>query len=100
MYAVFRENTYLTDLSLTEHPAFQEFHQAHADQPGYKGTVIADMGEGRFFSITLWQTEKDMHAARVFLGPVVQRLLGPLMTTPSKLLGTGRVVANDLEQLA
>ena len=97
MYAVFSENIYPTNLNLTENPRFQEFQQAHADRSGYKGTVIADMGEGRYLSITLWETEENMHAARVSLGPVVQRLLDPLMTMPSRLLGTGRVVANDLD---
>ena len=95
MYAVFRENTYPNDIDLTEHPNFHEFQAAHADRPGYKGTVVAEIGEGRYLSITLWQTEDDMNAARAALGPVVQRLLDPLMASPSKLLGTGRVVLND-----
>ncbi len=96
MYAVFRENTYPSDLDLSEHPRFQEFHRAHSDQPGYKGTVIVNIGDGRYLSVTLWQTEEDMKAARETLGPVVQGLLNPLMTSPSKLLGTGRAVVNDL----
>jgi hypothetical protein len=37
-----------------------------------------------------------MHAARVALEPVVRRLLDPWMTAPSRLLGTGPVVASDL----
>ena len=96
MYAVFRENTYPIDLNLSEHPNFQEFQHAHADQPGYKGTVIVAIGDGRYLSITLWQTEADMNAAHAPLGPVVERALESLMATPSKLLGTGRVVMNDL----
>jgi hypothetical protein len=37
-----------------------------------------------------------MDAAREALGPVVGRLLEPLMTSPAVLLGTGRVVVSDL----
>jgi hypothetical protein len=37
-----------------------------------------------------------MAAARSALEPVVERLLNPMMTSPSKLLGTGCVVVNDL----
>ena len=96
MYAVFRENTYPTDLELNEHPDFREFQQKHADQPGYLGTVVTDTGNGRFLGITLWATEADMKAAREVLGPVVRLLLDPLMAAPSELLGTGRVVVNDV----
>ena len=95
MYAVFRENTYPADFDPNTNPNFQEFHQAHAGQPGYRGTIVTDAGNGRFLSITLWETEDDMNSARQALGPVVGRLLDPMMVTPSKLHGTGRVVLND-----
>ena len=96
MYAVFRENTYPADLELNEDPNFREFQQKHAEQSGYMGTVVTDTGAGRYLSITLWATEADMKAAREALGFVVGRLLDPLMTAPSKLLGTGRVIVNDV----
>jgi hypothetical protein len=57
---------------------------------------VAEVGGGRFLTLTLWETAEDMHEAREALGSLVDRLLNPLMTAPSKLLGTGRVVANDL----
>lgn len=53
MYAVFRENTYPADLKLAEHPDFQEFQRLHADRPGYAGTVVAEIGDGRYLSITM-----------------------------------------------
>jgi hypothetical protein len=37
-----------------------------------------------------------MAAAREAMGPVVERTVSPLMTSPAKLLGTGPVVFNDL----
>ena len=96
MYAVFRHNTYPIDLELDKDPNFRGFQQKHAGQPGYRGTVVTDVGNGQYLSITLWATEADMNAARDALGPVVGSLLDPLMTAPSKLLCTGRVVVNDV----
>ena len=96
MYAVFRENTYPNELELDRDQNFREFQEKHADQPGYLGTVVADTGNGRHLSITLWATEAEMKAAREALGPVIGSLLDPLMVSPSKLLGTGRVVVNDV----
>ena len=96
MYAVFRETTYAPDQSIVDRREFQEFHKAHASRHGYKGTIVADAGNGRLLTVTLWETADDMDAARKALGPVVARLLDPLMTSPSKLYGTGRVVINDL----
>jgi hypothetical protein len=96
MHAVFRETTYAPDQSLVDRPEFQEFQKAHASRRGYKGTIVADVGGGRFVTMTLWETADDMNAARQALGPVVERLLSPLMTSPSKLYGTGRVVTSDL----
>ncbi|OQW33916.1 MAG: hypothetical protein A4E19_19320 [Nitrospira sp. SG-bin1] len=59
-------------------------------------TVVTEVGGGRFLRLPLWETAEDMHEAREALDPLVDRLLNPLMTAPSKLLGTGRVVVNDL----
>jgi hypothetical protein len=39
-----------------------------------------------------------MNAARVALSPVVGKLLDPMMTAPSELLGTGKVVVSDVEK--
>lgn len=96
MYAVFRESSYAPDRPIHESSEFREFHRAHADQRGYRGTVVTEVGGGRYLTVTLWETADDMAAAREALGPVVQRLLGPLMTSESQLLGTGPVVMNDL----
>ena len=96
MHAVFRETTYAPDKPIHLSREFQEFQQAHARRPGYCGTVVADAGNGRFLTLTLWDTAEAMHSAREALGPVVERLLEPLMTSPSVLLGTGQVVVNDL----
>ncbi|MGH8671873.1 MAG: hypothetical protein ACREUA_07535 [Burkholderiales bacterium] len=96
MYAVIRETSYAPDKPIYESQEFREFQQAHAHLRGYTGTVVADVGSGRFLTLTLWETAEDMVSARETIGPVVQRLLDPLMAAPSKLLGTGPVVVNDL----
>lgn len=96
MYAVFRENTYPTDIRIERDRGFVEFQKKHADQPGYLGNMVVEAGDGRYLSITLWTSEADMKAARQALGPVVSKLLDPLMAAPSKLLGTGRVIVNDV----
>ena len=96
MYAVARETTYIPGAPVFRSPEFLEFQEAHAKRPGYRGTVVVDVGEGRYVTLTLWQTADDMNAAREALSPIVQRLLEPLMMAPSVLLGTGPVVVNDL----
>jgi hypothetical protein len=96
MYAVFRETRYAPDREVVSTPEYQEFNAVHAAQPGYRGTVVADVGDGRLLTVTLWATAEAMAAAREALGPVVGRMLDPLMVAPAVLLGTGRVVVNDL----
>jgi hypothetical protein len=99
MYAVFRETRYAPDQAIHETAEFREFQALHADRRGYQGTVVAEVGGGRYLTVTLWKTAEDMAAAREALGPVVQRLLDPLMTAPSQLLGTGPVVVDDLSRV-
>jgi len=96
MHAVFRETTYAPDDAIVESAAFREFQNVHAARDGYRGTIVADVGDGRLLTVTLWDSAAAMHAAREAIGPVVERLLEPRMTAPAVLLGTGRVVVNDL----
>jgi len=96
MYAVFRETTYATDEKIEETEAFKTFQDKHAKQPGYLGTVVTNVGEGRYLTVTLWQSKKNMDDARDALAPIVDDLLNPFMTAPSKLLGTGPIVVNDI----
>jgi hypothetical protein len=79
-----------------ESPQFKEFQALHARQPGYEGSFVIDAGDCCMFSLTLWQTAHHAAAARVVLEPVVRRALNPLMTAPSRLLGTGPVVVKDV----
>lgn len=95
MYAVIRETTYDAQKSLHETRQFQEFQRAHANLNGYEGTLVVDVGAGRYLTLTLWRTKQHMTDAREAMGPVVERTLNPIMTAPTRLLGTGPVVVSD-----
>ncbi len=99
MYAVFRETYYPLDMKIQETEAFKDFQDKHAKQPGYIGTIVTNVDEGRHLTITLWETKEDMDNARKAIGQVVTELLNPIMTSPAKLLGTGPIVVNDLNGL-
>lgn len=96
MYAVFRETTYPPDVPIQDSAAFQEFQRLHAGRPGYRGSFVVAVGDGRHLTMTLWRNGDDMHAAREALEPAIGALIAPLMAAPAVLLGTGRVVAMDL----
>jgi hypothetical protein len=46
--------------------------------------------------VNLWNREEDARAALPVMVPVVERLLEPMMTQPSELIGAGPVVLTDL----
>jgi hypothetical protein len=96
MHAVIREATYASGSPVHESPQFKEFQTLHARQPGYEGTFVIDAGDGRMFTVTLWQTAQHAVAARVVLEPIVRRILNPLMIAPSRLVGGGPVVVKDV----
>lgn len=96
MYAVFRETYYPVDINIKETKEFNEFQEKHTEQPGYMGTIVTHVAEGRHLTVTLWETKEDMNNARKALEQIVTKLLNPIMTSPAKLIGTGPVVVNDL----
>lgn len=98
MHAVVRETRYAPGQPIYETEEFQEFQREHAKLPGYKGTVVVDVGAGRFVTMTLWESADEMKAAQGAMDAVVGRTINPLMTTPAKLVGTGPVVVDDLTE--
>ena len=48
--------------------------------------------------LSLWESEEHSAAALSILGPEVGRLLEPLMSHPSELVGAGTVISTDLVQ--
>ncbi len=96
MYAILRRNSYdATKLAHAE-PALAEFQAMHAAQPGYCGSIVVDIGDGQRVAVNLWATERDAAAGQTALVPHLRRLLEPLMSGPSQLVGAGEVVASDL----
>ena len=100
MYAVIRDNQYDPKKLAQSGKEMAEFNARHAAQPGYDGNVVVDLANGHMLIVTLWQTEKQAHAARVALEPDIERLLVPLMTRASHLVGAGPVVVSDLRTSA
>jgi hypothetical protein len=96
MYSVVRENFY--DLNKLSRAAaqMQEFQSIHAGQPGYRGNLVVDLGNGHMLIVTLWESEALAHQARTALEPAIERLIVPLMSKPSRLVGAGPVVVNDV----
>ena len=96
MFAVLRLNSFDPDKLAASGETLDEFDKVHAAQPGYVGSVVVDLEEGRRFALNLWESEEHSSAALSVLGPEVGRLLSPLMSSPSELIGVGTVISSDL----
>ena len=98
MYAIVRENTYDLAKLARSHAQLADFQALHARQSGYRGTLVVDAGDGRWLTVNLWETEEHATAALPALVPVVQRLLEPMMASPSLIIATGPVMLTDLKR--
>jgi hypothetical protein len=96
MYAVLREATYDVEKKSRASKQVDEFARIRAEQPGYRGVVTVDIGDGRTLTVALWDTEAQNKAASAKVAPEAERLMGPLWTTPSQVIGSGEVIYNDL----
>lgn len=96
MYAIVRLNHF--DPALLDDGAAQleEFDRLHAEQPGFVGSLVVDLDAGRRVVVNLWESEERAKAGLRVLGPAVGRLVAPLMSSPSELIGIGNVIRNDL----
>ena len=96
MYAVVRINQLDPERVRIAHTELNEFDQTHAAQPGYRGTLSVDLGGNRRLVVNLWENEQRAADARAALAPTIARLLNPVLTQPSQLLGAGVVTALPL----
>jgi hypothetical protein len=96
MYAVLRLNSFDPAKLAASGEKLEEFDRVHAAQPGYVGSVVVDLGESRRFVLNLWESEQHSTSALSVLGSEVQRLLVPLLSSPSELIGVGTVLSSDL----
>jgi len=95
MYAVVRLNSF-DPVKLADSTSLEQFDQIHRAQPGYVGTVVVDLQAGRRLALNLWESEEHSAAALSVMGPEAGRLLEPLISQPSELVGTGTVLSTDL----
>ncbi len=98
MYAIVRDTTYDPAKLAEGQQQFDEFQTVHARQPGYRGSLVVDAGNGRQLAVNLWESEQDARAALPRMVPEVERLLGPMMAGPSQLVASGPVVLADIAE--
>ena len=96
MFAVVREATYDATKRASASKQVEEFARIRAQQAGYRGTVTVEAGDGRTLTLALWESKAQQEAASATLTPEAQRLMGPLWTTPARIVGSGEVIQNDL----
>jgi hypothetical protein len=96
MYAIVRDNAYDTTKLAEGQAQLAEFQVLHSQQPGYRGSLTVDIGNGRHIIVNLWEGEEYAGSALPVMVPIVQRLVEPLLSKPSQLIGTGLVVMNDI----
>ncbi len=96
MFATVREATFDAEKRAQGRAQVEEFSRLRSQQPGYKGALTVDAGDGHIFSITLWETAEQGRAAQATLDPHAQRLMVPLMSVAPRVLGSGEVSYDDI----
>jgi hypothetical protein len=96
MYAVLRLNSFEANKLTGSAESLKQFDEAHAVQPGYVGSILIDLQDGRRLVLNLWDSEAHSAAALSVFGPEVARVLDPLMSKPSELIAAGPVISTDL----
>lgn len=99
MYAIIRHNSYDPNTAAQAEKAQAELHALHTGQAGYAGSLVVDIGSGERVAVNLWESEGDARTGMAALGAEAMRLVKPVSTAPSRLLGAGEVVATDLSDL-
>jgi hypothetical protein len=77
-------------------PEYAGFCALRARQPGHRGDLDADAGEGRTLHLVLWESLAAHDAAQPVLVPAWSRLVRPLLAGPMSRLGAGEVTLNTL----
>jgi Antibiotic biosynthesis monooxygenase len=97
MYAILRVNAFDPERLAASADKLQEFDRIHSAQPGFLGTVSVDLEDGRRFLMNIWESAEHARRALPVLAPAVDRLVNPLLSSPSVLVGTGPVVSWPFE---
>lgn len=96
MFAVVRESTFDADKMRQGQAQIDEFFALRDRQPGYAGSVAVDAGDGRRLTLALWESEAHATAATTALQSEAERLMGPLWTTPPRVIAQGPVSSSNL----
>lgn len=100
MYAVIRVNS-LDPVKVAEAAAeLRWLDELHGEQPGFLGSIVVDLDGDRQVIVNVWQSEEHSRAGLALLAPWASRLLTPLMTEPSQLIGAGAATATGGLRLA
>lgn len=92
MYGVVRVNTWDEAKRSAAADDVAEFERIHSEQPGFLGSLVVDLGEGRSAIVNLWKSQEHATDALPVVGPAVGRLLEPLMAEQSQMVGAGEVI--------
>lgn len=91
MFGIVRINSFDEHKLAAATTDLRDFARLHASQPGYAGSVTVKRTEGRRLTVNLWDSELDAATGLSNLRAQVERVLEPLMTAPSQLIGAGPV---------
>ena len=94
-YAIIRESTVQPEAKHGYDAASTEFVAILAQQPGYRGTMAVNAGDGRRARVVLWADEAASAASSLVMPAHSDRLLQPHRTGPSTIVYQGPVVADD-----
>lgn len=98
MFVVVRDNRFDPEKLVSGADLIEQFQTAHAAQSGYRGNLTIDAGNGRHLLVTLWDSEAKAQAARAALEPAIRDFVMPILAEPSKFIGSGEVVYDDLTE--
>lgn len=96
MYGIVRVNPVDPAKMASAEEDLAEFQALHSAQPGYAGSLLMDIGGDRQLVVNLWESEQHARRALPAMVPEVGRVLEPLLTGPSQLVGEGVVLRSDL----
>jgi heme-degrading monooxygenase HmoA len=96
MYAIVRRNTYDPAKAASDQHQLSTFDDLHARQPGFRGTLSIDTGDGSQLVLNVWDSEAAAKAGLEALRPAVRDLIEPVLAKPSDLIGEGAVVSDTL----
>ncbi len=97
MYAIARKNAFDPERLAKGRKDMDEFQELHSRQPGYRGSIIVDLGQGVWLTVNIWESQEASSNGQRALVPEVVRLLEPMMSKPSEFLGAGHVISSDIE---